>query len=510
MPAPAEGVAFPADAAGERSTTAFGKAVFGGCVSAVAPDVAKAVERERDWRHRYPAPLLRIAEAALHSPENALTIARTGLGLVHGAFQFVRASSSTLLSAALQEHSTPLYRTAVIKGQKEGPAPPPSMPLGRATLEGEALLKQLQEWADHGTIEPDVVAAVAEVQKNPEWRDLRGRHFVIFGANSEMGPLPHLLAMGATVIAIARKSQKWQRLIDIARQSSGTLTFPVDVEVDDKTPDDILCRAAGCDLLANTPEIHTWLRGVVQPPLTIGMYVYMDGEAHVRATVAADALTHHLAQQLGPQNVSLAYLGSPAVAAAIPTAAAQAQADNRAVAPWWQTPLSWLCGFQSNSRPPVTAADGTQFFVNDGYSVLQGPNYALAKTIQMWRAMVARAEGMVVSSPMAPAAKSDSVMHNPQMATAMDGMHHFKPLYAFEPSTASALMALLLVHDLMNPKAASHPEVPLRNPMELFAQTAVHGGTWRCGYTLDSIGKALFLCGKVAPAPAVPPERDCA
>lgn len=58
--------------------------------------------------------------------------------------------------------------------------------------------------------------------------------------------------------------------------------------------------------------------------------------------------------------------------------------------------------------------------------------------------------------------------------------------------------------------AASHPEVPLRNPMELFAQTAVHGGTWRCGYTLDSIGKALFLCGKVAPAPAVPPERDCA
>lgn len=41
-------------------------------------------------------------------------------------------------------------------------------------------------------------------------------------------------------------------------------------------------RAAGCDLLADTPALLQWLRTVARPPLTIGMYVYLDGEVGPR------------------------------------------------------------------------------------------------------------------------------------------------------------------------------------------------------------------------------------
>lgn len=41
--------------------------------------------------------------------------------------------------------------------------------------------------------------------------------------------------------------------------------------------------------------------------------------------------------------------------------------------------------------PAATSADGKlEFYINDGIVVQQGPNYALAKRIQHWRAMLAR------------------------------------------------------------------------------------------------------------------------
>ena len=45
---------------------------------------------------------------------------------------------------------------------------------------------------------------------------------------------------------------------------------------------------------------------------------------------------------------------------------------------------------QRNAVEPVTSDDGKTFFINDGIVVAQGPNYALAKRIQHWRAMLAR------------------------------------------------------------------------------------------------------------------------
>jgi hypothetical protein len=33
--------------------------------------------------------------------------------------------------------------------------------------------------------------------------------------------------------------------------------------------------------------------------------------------------------------------------------------------------------------------------------------------------------------------------------------------------------------------------------MDVFGATAVHGGTWRCAYTVDSIGKASYIMGSI-------------
>ena len=33
------------------------------------------------------------------------------------------------------------------------------------------------------------------------------------------------------------------------------------------------------------------------------------------------------------------------------------------------------------------------------------------------------------------------------------------------------------------------------HPMDVFGATAVHGGSWRCAYSVDSIGKASYVLG---------------
>ena len=47
-------------------------------------------------------------------------------------------------------------------------------------------------------------------------------------------------------------------------------------------------------------------------------------------------------------------------------------------------------------------------------------------------------------------------------------------------------MTGLLIHDICNEHACSQPGVPLDNPLDLFADGAVHGGMWRTPYSLRS------------------------
>jgi hypothetical protein len=63
--------------------------------------------------------------------------------------------------------------------------------------------------------------------------------------------------------------------------------------------------------------------------------------------------------------------------------------------------------------------------------VTQGPNYALAKRLQQWRAILARSKGSNVSFSIAPATATASVLSNKMFAAAYGGAHHWKPVEIF-------------------------------------------------------------------------------
>merc|ERR1712087_1050791 len=145
-----------------------------------------------------------------------------------------------------------------------------------------------------------------------------------------------------------------------------------------------------------------------------------------------------------------------------------------------------------NNKPSVPG-DGGEYYMVNGISVAQGPNYALAKRLQHWRAVVARSKGCIVSSNIAPSTSTVSVVQNRTFAWAYEGMPYFKPYEIFSPETSKSVMIAILFHDLNNPASVANPRTTLANPNQLFASGAFHGGTWRCAYEIDSIGECSVL-----------------
>lgn len=84
-----------------------------------------------------------------------------------------------------------------------------------------------------------------------------------------------------------------------------------------------------------------------------------------------------------------------------------------------------------NAKKAISAADGSTFYLVDGLVNKQGPNYALAKRMQHWRAVVARESYRCrVSSNIAPSTATASVVSNRLFAMAYGGMRFFKPMEA--------------------------------------------------------------------------------
>jgi hypothetical protein len=131
---------------------------------------------------------------------------------------------------------------------------------------------------------------------------------------------------------------------------------------------------------------------------------------------------------------------------------------------------------------------GVQPGVCDALVGQQGPNYALAKRLQRWRATVAREAGATVSMNVAPPTRTRSVLKNRALAAAYAGAHRFG-VEVFEPATANTLMAALLVADLNTDGGPRHEQ-----PWQDEAYAAVHGGLWRAPYQPRSaLGLAAVL-----------------
>jgi len=525
------GVVFPVSGDGRRSTSALGRGVVADALAEVDAAGARDAEHEANWRTGYLVHFRRLIEAGLTSRDAAISVARSGLESLHRRMQVASPGAEQAGLAALvtapARHAVATV-TVTGTGAADGEL---SVPCHGERLHGDALRRRCEAWVAAGVIEPSCAEAIATVAAHPEWLALPGRTVVVLGAGAEVGPLPVLLGWGARVMGVDLPNPRvWERVLEVARRSAGTLLVPVaagdpgearsqasdgealaqradpgltddaraqraslDLTDDARMhragldlTDDALAQRAGLDLTDDAPAVADWL-AAAEGPLVLGNYVYADGGANVRVSSAVDALTVRL--QAARPDVALAFLATPTDVFAVPGDAvaqsARAYATRSAAARLGRWPLQALSGGRLLRRAYPPGADPG---ICDSLIAQQGPNYALAKRIQRWRATVARDAGATVSMNVAPPTRTRSVLKNRALAAAYQGAPRFG-VEIFEPATTKTLMAALLVHDLY-----AHDSTVWGHPWQDEAHAAAHGGLWRMGYTPRSaFGLAALL-----------------
>jgi len=502
-PPPPRGLVWPIDARKkDRSSTGTSKAVLAAAVGAVNPTKGEKALKERNWRFGYVKHFVGMVEEQMKGSDEALRVARAGLEKAYEMFEFYHEDGSvtSFKEAMAKPSKSGKYCTGKVVGTGTKKTEI-EVPYKNTILKGQPLKDQVDKWVAYGTIEPSAGDAIKNCVDRREYVDLSDRYFVLLGAGSAMGPFLVLMALGANVVAVdLDRKGIWDRLLRIARESPGTLTFPIPEEQSKYANDAALAEAAGCNLFTDTPKIRDWLMTLDQgskAPLAVGSYAYLDGALHVQVSLAMDAICRDLSTQ---RKASLAYLCTPTDLHVIPK-----EAHDAALAHYQTYSKKLYCTLLSivgrgkllrkNALKPMYSADGSSaFYVVNGISVAQGPNYALAKRMQHWRAIVARSGGSIVSSNIAPSTSTVSVVSNRTFAWAYEGMPYFKPYEIFAPETSNAVMSAILFSDLNDESAVSHPgSGKAKNPNELFRWGAFHGGTWRCAYQVDSIGEASVM-----------------
>jgi hypothetical protein len=232
--------------------------------------------------------------------------------------------------------------------------------------------------------------------------------------------------------------------------------------------------------------VAEWVRAL-PGALVLGNYVYADGADNVRVSAAVDALTIRVLA--ARDDVALAFLATPTDVFAVPRDAVEHATGcyqrRTRTGKLLARPLRTVSGGRLLARAYNADADPG---ISDSLVPQQGPNYALAKRLQRWRAAVARADGVTVSMNVAPPTRTRSVVKNRALAAAYAGAHRFG-VEVFEPATSNVLMAALLVHDLHTGGGPTH-----EHPWQDEAFAAVHGGLWRTAYAPRSaLGLAALL-----------------
>jgi hypothetical protein len=290
-------------------------------------------------------------------------------------------------------------------------------------------------------------------------------------------------------------------LIAAARDSPGEIIVPLSRPQSECKSDDELLQAVGCNLTEQPAQILNFLSQVVPgKTLTVGNYTYLDGDLHVKLSLAADSIIKNLCETR--KNTNVAFLCTPTDIHIINDSAHAAATKNYGMHPGRLLEgliqvLSFGKFLQKNALKPVPTADGNSMKIVDGLSVAQGPNYALAKRLQHWRAQICYENGNTVSSNVAPSTATLSVVSNRSFGWAYGGMPFFKPYEIFQQETTNALMASVLIADVTKKDSVANPanrkKFDIKNTLEIFKYNSVHGGVWRAAYKVDSIGETSVL-----------------
>ncbi|MCE4539037.1 hypothetical protein LXT12_17440 [Pelomonas sp. P7] len=480
------GLQWPLDAQGRRASGAVGQRIVAAALRELDGTAADAVLAERRWRQAYPRHWRALVQAQAARPAGVAASARAGLAAAWRELPFLRDGRPLALADAMRAPRQGL-QTLQLSGQGEAAPAPWTVPYQGRPLGGDALARQIDRWERAGICEPGHAEALRDCLAHPEWFDLSDQHLALLGAGSEAGPLAWLARWRARLVAVdLARPATWKRIAGLVAAGNATLTAPV-------APGQPLDTAhAGADLLADTPEIAAWLASLGRP-LALANLAYLDGERHVRVSLAMDAIGAALCS--ADARTQLAYMATPTDVFAVPRDVAEdvmqrfaARGLAKRLVQAGARLASGGRGFAPHIEALVDAQDGGRWGLVDALVVEQGPNYALAKRLQQWRALVARDEGRRVAFNVAPSTTTASVVSNPLLAAGFRGARAFG-VEAFAPETTNALMAAMWVHQLRTaPRDFAHP-------LQALVHTANHGGLWRLPYLPRSVLPMAALLG---------------
>jgi hypothetical protein len=500
-----EGIQFPLTADDQRSSTRTGKTILSAALDAINSPAAQAVRDEPQWRQHYPKHLCALTEAGIRDAEHALTSAAAGLAAAWQQFEFVRGGATLPLAEAMQQPRPDRFHAIHLHGQGSPEIEPWTLPYRGKRLSGAELDDRLGRWEHAGIIEPSHAQALRQIIAHPEWLDLSDRTLVLLGAASEAGPLATLARWRATIVAVDLPHPAvWHKIVQTVTQGNAHLIAPLSQSVAADTPPDQWIALAGANLLTDTPELIAWLSSL-ESSLDIAALAYLDGERHVRVSMAMDAIMTGVSA--AKSDTTLMYMATPTDVFAVPEDAARMAmrryVERTRITKAAAATLQRLSGgrfLQPHITGLIQSGNGKQYGVVDCIVTEQGPNYALAKRLQQWRAVVARASGQRVSLNVAPSTTTRSVIKNRALKAGFAGASLFG-IEAFAPETTNALIAALWVHDLRCTGCAADPSYRLDHPLELLMAGANHGGLWRMGYLPRSALPLAAIVGSVRSIP---------
>ena len=359
------------------------------------PAGALGAEQETNWRSGYLTHFRRLVEAGLARRTPRCRLPRDGLGSLHGRMRAVqpdgrgdRAGRPAVGARA----GTPSPRSAS--------RAPGSGSRAVAALPGRTAARRwpwpaawsLGQRRDHRAV---VRGRRREVAAHPEWLRLPGRTVAVLGAGCGDRPAGGAAALGRPVAGVDLPSRRCGSACcgrpgparaRCSCRSTGTGRLP-------------LQPAGGDEAIAGRPG-STWSRGpggrrLAGRPRTARSCSAITSTPTARPTCASarplDALTLRL--QAASDDVALA--SSPR------RRMCSLSRPTRSLSPCGPTrpgpaPSSWpaarcgRCPAAGCSAAPTAGADPG---INDSLVAQQGPNYALAKRLQRWRATVAREAG---------------------------------------------------------------------------------------------------------------------
>lgn len=475
-----DGVVFPEHPNTKKpSTSNVGKTIVNAALQAMAAPESSQILNEKNWRKHYPEYFKAWVKHAISSPTAALDSAAQAIDTAQKTFLFRRDGQTQPLIDAMQNITQQPFETWTIKGRGEDTPAVWGIPYQGRLLTGDALLTQLETWQNKGIIDTTHAQALKTASQHPEWFDLSKRTVVLFGAGSEAGPLTWLSKWKANIIALDLPNEKiWQRIQDIIKKGNATLIAPTQKDENGRT-------IIGADLLTQTPEIANWLTCFEQT-LDLAGIAYLDGEKHVRVSMAMLSIMQKVSQAK-PES-SLMFMLTPTDIYAIPERVINEVEQRKNKRSKIESLLSNVVNkisyahfFEANDVHLYKSENGKNYAISDCMVIEQGPNYALAKRLQQWYALIARQNRQKVSINIAPSTTTRSVTKNPLLKAAFDGADLFG-VEAFEPETTNAIMAALWVYDLNCPESVANPEVTLEHPLQLIMENANHGGLWYVPY----------------------------